>query len=353
MLHFFIFTVAGWINRGQQDVIEYLREENRVLREQLGGRRLRLTESQRRRLAVRARVLGRATLRGFTCIVTPDTLLAWYRKLVAAKYNGAPYRRPGRPPTASAIADLAVRMASENPTWGYTRIRGALANLGHQVGRNTIKRILKDAGMEPAPERGKRTQWRTFLREHLGAICATDFFTVEVLTMTGIVRYFVLFVINIKTREVHVAGIAHQVYGKWVEQVARNLTDPVDGFLKDMRYLIHDRDPVFTKHFADILASVGVDTVKLPRRSPNLNAFAERFVRSIRDECLRRIVPLGERHLRRMISAYMEHYHEERNHQSLDNRLIMPRAANENGVGPVQCRERLGGMLRFYYRDAA
>jgi putative transposase len=142
----------------------------------------------------------------------------------------------------------------ENPTWGYTRIRGALANLGHEVGRNTIKRILKDAGMEPAPERGKRTQWKTFIREHLGAICATDFFTVEVLTMTGIVRYFVLFVIDLKTRQVHIAGIAHQVYGKWVEQVARNLTDPVDGFLKDMRYLIHDRDPVFTKHFTDIPA---------------------------------------------------------------------------------------------------
>jgi transposase InsO family protein len=244
-------------------------------------------------------------------------------------------------------------MAMENPTWGYTRIRGALANLGHEVGRNTIKRILKDAGMEPAPERGKRTQWKTFLREHLGAICATDFFTVEVLTMTGLVRYFVLFVIDIKTRQVHVAGIAHQVYGAWVEQVARNLTDPLDGFLKDMRYLIHDRDPVFTKRFADILASTGVKTLKLPSRSPNLNAFAERFVRSIRDECLRRIVPLGERHLRRIITEYMDHYHRERNHQSLDNQLVVPQAANENAVGPVQCRERLGGMLRFYYRNAA
>ena len=368
MLHFFVFTVAGWIHRGQQDVIDYLREENHVLREQLGRRRLRLTDDQRRRLAIRAKGLGRAALRGFSCIVTPDTLLAWYRKLVAAKYNGAPYRRPGRPRTASVIAELAVRMAMENPTWGYTRIRGALANLGHEVGRNTIKRILKDAGMKPAPGRGKRTQWKTFIREHLGAICATDFFTVEVLTMTGVVRYFVLFVIDLKTRQVHVAGIAHPVYGQWVEQVARNLTDPVDGFLRDMRCLIHDRDPVFTKRFADILASTGVKTLKLPPRSPNLNegpmfgraerdrqhgGGAERFVRSIRDECLRRIVPLGERHLRKIITAYMEHYHRERKHQALDNRLIVPTAANENAVGPVQCRERLGGMLRFYYCEAA
>jgi len=178
----------------------------------------------------------------------------------------------------------------------------------------------------------------------------------------------VLFVIDLKTRQVHVAGIAHQVYGKWVEQVARNLTDPVDGFLKDMRYLIHDRDPVFTKHFTDILASTGVKTLKLPPRSPNLNegpmfgraerdrqhgGGAERFVRSIRDECLRRIVPLGESHLRRIITAYVEHYHRERNHQSLGNQLIVAAAANENGAGPVLRRERLGGMLKFYYRDAA
>ena len=186
MLHFFVFTVAGWIHRGQQDIIEYLRDENRILREQLGGRRLRSTDDPRRRLAIRAKVLGRAALHGFSCIVTPDTLLAWYRKLVAAKYNGAPYRGPGRPPTTSVGAELAVRMARENPTWGYTRIRGALANVGHQVGRNTIKRILKDAGIEPAPERGKRTQWESFLRKHLGAICAADLFTVEVLAVTGL-----------------------------------------------------------------------------------------------------------------------------------------------------------------------
>jgi transposase InsO family protein len=352
MLQFFVFTVAGWINCGQQDVIEYLREENRVLREQLGGKRLRLTDDQRRRLAVRAKALGRAALQGLTSIVTPDTLLAWYRKLVADKYDGAPNRGPGRPPTGPEIAELAARMATENPTWGYTRIRGALANLGYEVGRNTIKRILANAGIEPAPERGKRTQWKTFLKAHRGTICATDFFTVEVLTMTGLVRYFVLFVIDLKTRQVHIAGIAHQVYGKWTEQVARNLTEPVDGFLKDMRYLIHDRDPVFTKHFAEILASAGVETVKLPARSPNLNSFAERFVRSVRDDCLRRIIPLGETHLRRIITEYVEHYCE-RNHQGLENQLIIAPAANENGVGPVQCRERLGGTLRFYYRDAA
>jgi putative transposase len=160
--------VAGWVNRGQQRVIEYLLEENRVLREQLGGRRLRLTDAQRRRLGVRAKALGRGVLGGVACIVTADTLLRWYRNLVARKYDGSQRRGQGRPPTRATLARLVVRMATENPSWGYTRIRGALRNLGHDLARSTIKRILTDAGVEPAPERGKRTSWATFLKAHWG-----------------------------------------------------------------------------------------------------------------------------------------------------------------------------------------
>ncbi|HEX7670984.1 MAG TPA: hypothetical protein VF395_15420 [Polyangiaceae bacterium] len=195
---------------------------------------------------------------------------------MAAKYDGSQRRGPGRPRTQATIAVLVARMASENPTWGYTRIRGALWNLGHELARNTIRRILVDAGLEPAPERGKRTSWTTFLKAHWGAIAATDFFTVEVVTNVGLVRYFVLFVIELKTRRVHIAGIAHQMYGKWMEQVARRLTDPHDGFLRGTRYLIHDRDPLFTARFAEILKAARLSTVKLPPRSPNLNAFAVR-----------------------------------------------------------------------------
>jgi hypothetical protein len=194
VLHFFVYALAGWIRRGQQCVIAYLVEENRVLREQIGEQRVRLTDDQRRRLAVRAKALGRAALHGVAGIVTPDTLLRWYRNLVAKKYNGSRRRTTGRPTTAAVIAKLAVRMARDNPGWGYTRIRGALFNLGHDVGRNTIKRILADAGLEPAPERSRRTSWKTFLRAHWGAVAAVDFFTVEVLSMTGLVRFFVLFV---------------------------------------------------------------------------------------------------------------------------------------------------------------
>jgi putative transposase len=351
ILHFLVYSLAGWIRRGQQGVIEYLLEENRVLREQLGERRVRLTEDQRRRLAVRAKALGRAALEGVAGIVTPDTLLRWYRQLVAKKYDGSARRTTGRPPTAAAIAKLIVRMARDNAGWGYTRIRGALFNLGHDVGRNTIKRILFDAGLEPAPERSRSSSWKTFLRAHWGAVAAVDFFMVEVLTMTGLVRYFVLFVIDLPSRRVQILGIAPELSSGWMAQMARNLTDAGDGFLRDMRYLIHDRDPMFTQQFVEILKSAGVETVKLPARSPNLNAYAERWVRSVRRECLHRIIPLGDRHLRCILREFLEHYNRQRNHQGLDNHLLVPAPMRKQG--PVEHRERLGGTLHFYYRQAA
>jgi transposase InsO family protein len=352
LFRFCVLAVAGWIHRGQQDVIEYLRVENRVLREQRGGRWLRLTDDQRRTLAVRAKAVGRAGLGAIASIVTPDTLLRWYRTLVAAKYDGSGARGAGRPRTPSTLAGLVVRMAADNPNWGYTRIRGALWNLGHDLGRNTIRRILVDAGLEPAPERGKRASWKEFLKAHWGAIAAIDFFTVEVVTSVGLVRYFVLFVIDLKSRRVHIGGIAHAAYGKWMEQVARSLTDPNDGFLRGTRHLIHDRDPLFTARFARILKAAGVGPVKLPARSPNLNAFAERFVRSVRQECLRKVIPLGHAHLRKIVSEYVEHYHRERNHQGLGNQLIAP-SDRMTGAGGVKCRERLGGTLKYYHREAA
>ena len=156
-LQFLVLTVAGWVNRHQEDLIDYLREENRVLREHLGRRPLRLTDAQRRRLAVRGKKLGRRVLRQVAGIATPDTILRWYRRLIAQKYDGSARRRRGRPTTRREVAELVVRMAVENPRWGYTRIRGALSNLGHEIARSTVKRILHDHGMDPAPERSQRT----------------------------------------------------------------------------------------------------------------------------------------------------------------------------------------------------
>lgn len=242
-------------------------------------------------------------------------------------------------------------MARDDPDWGYTRIRGALENLGYQVGRNTIKRILLENGFDPAGFRS--TTWSTFIRAHWGAIAATDLFTVEVATWRGLVRYFVIFfVIDLKTRRVEISGIARSPDGTWMSQIARNLTDFEDGFLHGARFLIHDRDSIFTKQFRRTLKESGVRSVKLPSRSPNLNAYAERFVRSIKLECLAQIIPRGERHLRRAVREYAEHYHRERNHQGLGNRLIDPSLDPAIRDGAVVCRRRLGGVLCYYERAA-
>jgi transposase InsO family protein len=352
-LQFLMLIFAGWVNRSQQDAIEYLQEENRVLREQLGGKRSVFTDGQRRRLAAKAKAIGRKRLFEIGTLVTPDTLLRWYRRLIAKKYDGSTTRKPGRPKTAAEIEQLIIRMARDNPRWGYTRIRGALRNLGHEIGRNTIKRILLKSGIDPAPLRKKSMSWATFLKAHWGAIAATDFFSVEVLTRTSLVRYFVLFIIDLQTRRVEIAGIAQQPDGEWMKQIARNLTDADGGFLNGARYLIHDRDPLFTEAFRELLKSSGVKTVKLPARSPDLNAYAERFVRSIKSECLAQIVPLGERHLRNAVKEYTEHYHFERNHQGLDNQLIEKPSDEPNMDDAVGCQERLGGLLKYYYRRAA
>jgi transposase InsO family protein len=190
------------------------------------------------------------------------------------------------------------------------------------------------------------------LAAHWGTIAATDFFTVEVVTWRGLVRYFVLFVIDLKSRRVEIAGITAAPNGQWMQQIARNLVDCEDGFFLDSRYLIHDRDPLFTHTFAGTLRRAGINPVKLPARSPNLNAYAERFVRSAKSECVGQVIPLDERHLRRVVGEYVEHYHRERNHQGIGNRLI-DRDPTALGRGrPIECRERLGGVLRYYARAA-
>ena len=349
---FLLIAVAGWVNQHQLLAIYYLREENRVLREQLGGRRLRLNDDQRRRLAAKAKGLGRKLLAEIATIVTPETLLAWHRKLIAHKYDGSGKRRPGRPRTAGEIEASVTRMAEENRDWGYRRIQGALSNLGHDIARSTIAQILERHGIEPAPERNRKTTWKEFLSRHWDLIIAADFFTVEVWTRRGLQRFLILFFIDLSTRKVEIAGIAQTANGLWMSQIARNLTDAEAGILTGKRYLIHDRDPLFTAEFLRMIADAGVRSVKLPPRSPNLNAYAERFVRSIKESCLKRLTS-SARSLRSAIQNFVAHYHAERNHQGLANQLISPEAGHLENAGEVQRRQRLGGLLNYYYRAAA
>ena len=253
-LQVLLVTLAGWVNRHQQHVIEYLVEENRVLKGQLKGRRLRLTDDQRRRLAAKGRRLGRRVLRQVATIVTPDTILRWHRQLIARKWTFTP-KRPGRPRIMQEISSLILRMATENPAWGYTRIQGALKNLGHGVARSTVAKVLKAHGIPPAPDRP--TSWRTFLRAHWGEIAGADFFTSEVWTPRGLITYYTLFVLDLRSRRVHVAGSTPTPDAWFMAQAARRLTDAVDGFLAGHQILICDRDSKWTDGFRRIVQGAG------------------------------------------------------------------------------------------------
>src|SRR5215469_12854221 len=259
-----LISLAGWLNQSQHEVIEYLQEENRVLREQLGGKRLRFNDEQRRRLAVRAKKVSWRMLHEVRTIVTPATLLAWHRRLIAQKYNGTRQRGPGRPRVLEEIRRLVIRMATENRDWGYRRIQGALANLGHEVARGTIANILKEHGLEPSPERERKTTWKEFLCRHREVMVAADFFTLEAWTRNGLTRFLALFLIDLSSRRVQIAGVASQANGLWMSQVARNICDAEEGLLIGKRYLIHDRDPLFTAEFLGTVGSSGVKSVKLP-----------------------------------------------------------------------------------------
>jgi putative transposase len=244
-------------------------------------------------------------------------------------------------------------IASENPTWGYDRIQGALANLGHTISDATVGNILRRHGIEPAPDRKRQTTWQTFLQAHWDVLAAVDFTTVEVWTMNGLVTVYLLFVMELATRRVHFAGSTTSPAEAWMRQVARNLTDAEDGFLNGKRYLLMDRDAKFSAAYRAILGNAGVAPVRLPPRSPNLNAHQERFMRSLKEECLDRLIFFGESSLRQAVGQFLEHYHGERNHQGLGNRLINAGAEVGRWAGEVHCRERLGGVLRYYHRQAA
>jgi len=249
--------------------------------------------------------------------------------------------------------DLILRFAKENPSWGYDRIQGALANVGYHISDTTVGNVLKDHGIEPAPDRRRQTTWATFLKSHWDVLAAIDFTTIEVWTKGGLVTFYLLFVMELKTRRVHWAGCTVNPDERWMKQIARNLTDPLDGFLLGKRYVLMDRDGKFCPAFRGILKDAGVKPLLLPPRSPDLNAYVERFFRSLKDECLSRMIFFGEKSLRRAVEAFLAHYHGERNHQGLDNQVIEPGEAANQVAGTIECRERLGGLLKYYYRDAA
>ena len=250
------------------------------------------------------------------------------------------------------IVDLAIKFAKENPTWGFDRIQGALANVGYHISDTTVSNILKQHGIEPAPDRKRQTTWSTFIKAHWDVLAAIDFTTVEVWTKGGLVTFYLLFVMELKTRRVYFAGCTSNPHEAWMKQTARELTNCEDGFLNGKRYVIMDRDATFSAAFRHILKTAGTEPVRLPARSPNLNAHLERFFASLKAESLSRLVLFGEAMLRSAVKQYLEHYHSGRNHQGLENKLIDPGDEVGQTAGKIECREQLGGLLRYDHRAA-
>ncbi len=347
-----VFTVR-WKTADKDLEILLLRQQLRVLERRL-GQQARPSRWEKCFLAIVLvqfkQVTGctRAQL-GKLLLFKPQTILNWHRELVRRKWTFQHHRRVGRPPIADELRQLVIRLASENSDWGYDRIADELLKLGYTIDSTTVKNVLKRAGIVPAPERRKNSNWRTFLRHYQQQMLACDFFTIETVNLKTL---YVLFFIEVGTRQVHLAGCTEHPNAVWVTQQARQLCWQLEDRPVPMRFLIHDNDTTFTIGFDAFFQAQGIEVIHTPFRAPNANAFAERWIRSVRQECLDKLVLLGERHVRRVLAEYVTFYNTRRPHQGLAQQCPIPLTMVSHD-GFVQRREVLGGIIHDYLRAAA
>ena len=327
--------------------IVVLRHELAVLRRQVA--RPRLDERDRLFLAAASRLLTGKSQRLF--FVRPDTLLGWHRQLVRRRWTYAG-RRPGRPSVSEETRELVLCLARENPRWGYQRIVGELAGVGVRVSATSVAKILREARLPPADARA-RLSWREFLRAHAASIIACDFFTVETLWLG---RLYVLFFLELGTRRVHLAGCSANPDGPWAVQQARQFAWSLSEGSTPIRFLIHDRDSKFSRAFDDIFRSEGVEIIRTPFRAPNANAFAERWVGTVRRDCLDWLLIASRRQLEHVLRVYVDHYNRHRPHRALDLTPPIPRRrlrlVSSNPPDEIHRRDRLGGLIHEYARAA-
>jgi hypothetical protein len=323
-----------------------LRHQLAVLRRQ--APRPRLEPADRAVLAAISRALPRTRWSCF--LVAPETLLRWHRRLVAGAWT-YPHRRPGRPPLDQELQQLIVRLARENPRWGYQRIQGELLRLGMRVSATAIRSTLRRHGLDPTP-RPTATTWRAFLRQQAAGALACDFLTVDTIWLR---RLYVLFFIELDTRRVHLAGVTANPTGAWVTQQARNLLLVLAEQHRRVRFLLRDRDTKFCRAFDDLFRCEGAEILRPPVQAPNANAYAERWVGTVRAECLDWLLIMGRGHLAQVLRIYVQHYNQHRPHRALG--LEAPDPPTELNVakdrqGKVCRRDLLGGLLHEYQRAA-
>jgi putative transposase len=344
----FLLLLASATDRALAKQVQYLKHENEILRSKL-PKRIEVTPQEKARLIKFGKPLGTA-IRELITIVTPRTFLRWINGESSPKHS----TKGGRPRTKAEIQELILHLARESG-WGYTRILGELKKLGiRSVCRSTVIKILKENGLDPGPKRGEGS-WEEFIKQHAATLWACDFFSKKVWTASGLVEMFLLFFIHVGSRRVHLAGMTAHPNAGWMVQQARNVSMFMAEQEEAPRFLLRDRDTKFTQAFDAIFESDGVEVVKVAVRAPNMNAFAERIVQSIKTECLNNFIVFGEKHLRHLLTEYLAHYHEERPHQGVGNVLLSGQETEEVESLPldqVRCSERLGGLLKHFYRAA-